>query len=145
MPKNIHEKLDIKIGSSRRIDQLVTILFVCAFAASWLNDLPKEYRCLMSFLVIVFWVMRNISKQSSLYFLRYTTSLGWALSSDGTDYREIFISDGTVITCNAIFLCFKTKAQFNKAIFIASDSVSANDYRSLIVRLKLSRQVEPNE
>jgi hypothetical protein len=145
MPKNVAEKLVIKICESRQLKQLVNILFFCAFVACWANDLPKDYQYLLSGLVVVFWALHNNANSSSPYFLRYTANLGWGLSLDDTDYREILILDGTVITYFAILLFCKTKAQTTRSILIARDSMSANDYRSLIGRLKLSRQVEPNE
>lgn len=145
MPKNVAEKLVIKICESRQLKLLVHVLFVCAFAACWANDLPKDYRYLLSGLIVVFWALHNNANRSSPYFLRYTANLGWGLSLDDTDYREILILDGTVITCFAIFLFCKTTAQTTKSILIARDSMSENDYRSLIVRLKLSSKVELNE
>jgi hypothetical protein len=63
------------------------------------------------------------------------------LSLDGADYMEILILDGTVLTHYAILLYFKTNKPLGKSILIVRDSVSADDYRRFIVRLKLSRQV----
>lgn len=147
MPKYVPEKLVIKICESKQLNQLVNVLFFCAFAACWANDLPKEYQCLLSSLLIVLWVGHNKTNRSSPYFLRYTANHGWGLSLDGTDYREILILDGTVITRFAILIYYKTKtkAKTTKSILLAKDSISANDYRSLIIRLTLSRKVELNE
>lgn len=141
MLKNSHETLDLNVCWSKQLNQLVNALYVCSFAACWLNDLSEKYQWLLGGLVVVFFMIRYRRKRSSPYFLRYTASVGWALSLDGTDYREIQILDGTVITHYAILLYFKTKKKLSQSILIMRDSVSVNDYRRLIVRLKLSRQV----
>lgn len=141
MIKNNHEKFDVKIGRSKQLNYLVNFLYVCAFAACWLSDMPKEYKWLLSSLVVVLWVLSNIFNDSSPYFLRYTANVGWELSLDGTDYMEILILDGTVLTHYAILLHFETNKPLSQSILIVRDSVSADDYRRFIVRLKLSRQV----
>lgn len=141
MTKNTHEKFDVKIGRSKQLNQLLNILHVCAFAACWLNDMPKEYKWLLSSLVVVLWAFSDLFNRSSPYFLRYTANAGWELSLDGIDYMEILILDGTVLTHYAILLYFKTNKPLGKSILIVRDSVSADDYRRFIVRLKLSRQV----
>jgi hypothetical protein len=60
--------------------------------------------------------------------------LGWELA-DGNDYQPIQILNSTVITVFAIFLHFNKNAH-KQAVFIANDTLSEDDYRSLIVRLK---------
>lgn len=140
MTQNMPERLDVKIDGSKQFNQLVDVLYACAFVACWLNDLPKECQWLFSSLVVVFWAIRSISNHSPQYLLRYTANIGWALSVDDINYREILILNDTVITHFAIFLSFKTKEQLmrSRSIMIMHDSVLAPDYRRLIVRLKLS-------
>ena len=65
--------------------------------------------------------------------LRYTDKLGWELST-GENYSAVTILKSTVITTEIIFIHLKNKP----ALLIANDALSVDDYRQLIVKLKMN-------
>jgi DNA topoisomerase VI subunit A len=71
--------------------------------------------------------------------LRYTRTTGWQICLDGQNFLNITILKTTVVSKLAIFLHFHGKINPRyKAIMIANDSLSANDYRRLMVKLKIT-------
>lgn len=65
--------------------------------------------------------------------IRHTEKLGWEIS-DGGDFKAATILRSTVVTTFLIFLHIKD----NPPILVANDALSMDDYKQLLVKLKMT-------
>jgi hypothetical protein len=65
--------------------------------------------------------------------IRYTEKLGWEIS-EGGDFEAVAILKSTVVTTVFIFLQMHNKP----TMLIANDALREDDYRQLIVKLKIT-------
>jgi hypothetical protein len=65
--------------------------------------------------------------------IRYSEKLGWEIS-EGGDFEAVEILKSTVVTTAFIFLQMHNKP----TILIANDALREDDYRQLIVKLKMT-------
>jgi hypothetical protein len=128
-----------KIGSSRRCLQVGCALHGMAVLACWLANIPVAVKWVMSLVIPALgWVYVYQRGQANIE-LRYTRTTGWQICLDGKDFWDITILKSTVVSNLAIFLHYRGKINPRfKAIMIANDSLSANDYRRLMVKLKIT-------
>ena len=132
---------NFKIASSRRCLQVGWVLHGLAVLACWLADIPVAVKWMGSLVIpLLGWVYVHQLRQAIIE-LRYTGATGWQICLDGEDFWDITILNSTVISNLAIFLHYhgNINPQF-KAIMIANDSLSANDYRRLMVKLKITQR-----
>jgi len=105
-----------------------------ALGASIANALPITLKLvLLTGISIHLWFISKRLKDKR-YKIKQSEALGWELS-DGNDFKAIQILNSTVITTFAIFLHFTQNAH-KQSLLIASDALTEDDYRRLIVRLK---------
>jgi hypothetical protein len=88
-------------------------------------------------LVAASWFVQRDARQAGRILLRYTVTEGWAVCFDGEDYLAIKIKPTTVTGSLLTVLHFSID-KHARALVIFKDSMSANDYRKLIVNLKIS-------
>lgn len=143
--------LSVTLKPSKRLNQLLLFLYGLAAIASVLNTLP----ILTQFFLLCFLLLQyqrsyqQVAKHSLT--LRYSQSLGWQLL-ENNEFIAIEILKSSVITSVALFLHFKKcdlhthpfKKLFavwqnpDKSVVIVYDALNAEDYRRLIVWLKIT-------
>lgn len=112
-------------------------LHVLSVLACWLNGLSAVYQLMLSLLVMASWVVQRNACETSHIFLRYTVTEGWAASFDGEHYLVAKIKPTTVTGRMLTILHFSIDNR-SGALVIVKDAMTANDYRRLIVNLKIS-------
>lgn len=137
MPKKHESTLRVTVGRSRHLNQAIDGLHVLSLSACWLSDLPIVYALVLSMLVVVSWPVRRKACETGCIFLRYTVAEGWAVSFDGGHYLPIIIKPTTVTGGMLTVLHFSIDKRA-RTLVIFKDAMSANDYRKLIVNLKIS-------
>lgn len=135
MLNSAQETLFFKIGDSKLHKQLCFGLHFLSVFACWLADLPISLQSVLTAVIVYLWWVNNRSANIDL---RYTTGKGWQVSWDRESFLAAIILETTVITPVAIFLHYGNEQQGFRAVIIANDSLSAIDYRRLMVKLKLS-------
>lgn len=136
MEKKHLPPLLLVVKPSRRLKQLLVVLHALAFASSFANALPLAIRLSLSTLICIHLYDRIKRLQNDLYTLKHTDAMGWELSVNN-EYQPIQILNSTVITLSAIFLHFNNPTK-KQSVLIASDALTEEDYRRLIVRLKIT-------
>lgn len=138
MPKTCQETLHFQVLPSKQVGVLNDVLHLCAILACWFNNLQTPYQLLLIATLLVFWRRNRKRCEATPVFLSYTENTGWEVSLDGSNYLHAMILDTTVMTSVVIFLHYKMDNRASRALVIAKDSLSVNDFRRLIIRLKLS-------
>ncbi|MFZ2726400.1 MAG: protein YgfX [Methylococcaceae bacterium] len=143
--------LSVTVKPSKRLNQLLLLLYGLAAIASVLNTLPLLTQF---FLLCFLWLQyqlsyQHLAKQSLT--LCYSQNVGWQFL-ENNEFIAIEILKSSVITSVALFLHFKKrdlpthpfKKLFavwqnpDKTIVIVYDALNAEDYRKLIVWLKIT-------
>ena len=115
-----------------------------ALVASLINAMALAFKMILfSVICIHCWI--SVKRLSGInYHIKYIEGLGWQLS-EGQDFVSIEILSSTVITTKVLFLHFKYRSQSNlikpiskKTLLILSDALAEEDYRCLIVKLKMT-------
>ena len=127
------------IARSRWRLYVVHFLHVLAVLGCWLNSLPVALRLTAVLLVLTSWVFQYSASLVASVFLRYSTAGDWSLSYDGVTFVAINIKPETVLGSLLTVLHFKTDKQ-SGSLLVFKDAVAANQYRKLLVQLKISGQ-----
>lgn len=117
---------------------VVSFLHLVAILACYFTSVQVYFQLCMMSIIIVFWLICHKCRKTPVMHLRYTSNLGWQVAMGRKVYQNAMILETTVITHVVVFLHFKVDDQPCSAMVIAKDSLSATDYRRLLVRLKLS-------
>lgn len=126
------------INPSCYLKRFVDFLHLLALLAAGLNALPVIYRSVAGGVVVMLWLASRKYWKISASRLRYTENKGWEMAFDGMDYKAGKVLADTVVTQWVVFLRFKADAQSTMPLIIAKDSLSADDFRRLRVKLMLS-------
>ncbi len=137
MPKKPESTLYFTIGRSRWLGRAIDCIHIVSLSACWLNDLPPLFRLILSLSVAASWVVQRNACGTGHIFLRYTITEGWAVSFDEELYIVVKIEPTTVTGRMLTILHFSADNR-SRALVIVKDAMSANDYRRLIVNLKIS-------
>ncbi|MGZ4959331.1 MAG: protein YgfX [Methylomonas sp.] len=137
MPKKPESALNFTIGRSRRLRQAVDYLHALSVSACWLNDLPPVISLILSSLVVMSWFVQRKACKTGHIYLRYTVSEGWSICFDGELYLVAEIKPTTVVGKMMTILHFSADNR-SRTLLIVKDAMAANDYRRLIVNLKIS-------
>jgi toxin CptA len=124
--------LDLK--QSKKLKRLLVVMHLLALGSSIANTLPITVKLilLIGICIHLWFNLKRVKKQH--YKIKHTEGSGWELA-DGNDFETIEIIDSTVITTFAIFLHFNKNAK-KQSLLIPNDTLTEDDYRRLIVRLK---------
>ncbi len=144
MPQHTEPSLLLAIKPSHHLKALVIIIHVLALGASIANDLDLAFKLgLITIIGLQAWLTIKRLKNEA-YTIKYTEALGWQLSKD-QDLVSIEILNSTVITTFAIFLHYKERSPSNfrspgakQTRLILNDALSDDDYRCLLVKLKIT-------
>lgn len=127
------------IQSSKSLRLLVHLLHILAIVAVWLSGLSSLYQVVLSGALGFFWGFGHKYAETSRYFLRYTELGGWEIAQESQDFQRIDILGTSVITPMIIFLQVRSQSDASQqSLLIAQDGLSADHFRRLRVRLRLS-------
>lgn len=137
MPKTTEPASHFVIGRSRLMTLIIDSLHTLSISACWLNALLFIHSLMLSLLVTLSWIFHHKACKADSTYLRYTASHGWAISFENEDYLPIEIKPTTVTGRLLTVLHFKFEKRSN-ILVIFKDAMTANNYRRLIVLLKIS-------
>jgi hypothetical protein len=125
--------LKLNLQASKRLSKIVMLIHGLALIASMLNSLPLFIRLLVFSAVAVhgYFAFKRSQIHSRLSIEHLET--GWRVLE-----MEAEILPTTVISTLAIFLHFKTDNNTKQSLVIFNDALSRDDYRNLLVRLKIT-------
>jgi hypothetical protein len=143
MQNDYKTNLDLSIKPSMNLRKLIVFIHGLAFVASMINTMVFSIKiCLCVLVSIHCWI--TLKRLSRLSHIKYTEALGWQLS-EGQDFVPIDVLNSTVITTKALFLHFNHRSQGNftkpaskKTLLVLNDALAEEDYRYLIVKLKMT-------
>jgi hypothetical protein len=146
MPQQPEPALLLAIKPSHRLRAILILIHALAFTASMTNDLGLIFKLgLITIICLQGWLAVKRLKNEQ-YTLKYTESLGWQLLKDH-DLVSIEILDSTVLTPFVIFLHYRERLQLGfrttrakQTRLILSDALANQDYRHLIVKLKITHR-----
>lgn len=137
MPKNMEIAAQFAIGSSTLLSLAIDSMHVLAVSACWLNELPIFYKFTFFILAAASWIFQRKACKANKLYLRYTPTNGWAISFDGTGYLDVKINPTTVVGMMVTILHFNLDSR-GKTIVVVKDAMIEDEYRKLIVLLKIS-------
>ncbi|MGZ4998475.1 MAG: protein YgfX [Methylobacter sp.] len=137
MAKKHEPSLLVEPQPSRRLKQLLVIMHLLALASSIANALPIVVKLALAIGIGLHLYFVFTRLKSDQYAIKHSEASGWEIS-DGNEFRSIQILNSTVITLFAIFLHFNKNAH-KQSVLIVNDALSEDDYRRLIVRLKITK------
>lgn len=122
--------------SSLLVYGLIAIHFL-AFIAAGLNSLALLYKLALWVLIITSLIiyLRCSNKE---FFIRYGSLSGWEIADSENSYLPITILASTVICPYLIVLHFYRQNKKKQTILIAIDALKNDEYRKLMVALKVS-------
>lgn len=126
------------IKPSQLHEKLLKVLHVLAILACAVSTMGAIFKMALIGSILVLRMTANRGRQSGIYQLRFTEFSGWEMAFEHNDYNRVTISESTVVTAFVIFLHCNMQNQTSKTLLIANDSLSKNDFRRLIVRLRIS-------
>jgi Membrane-bound toxin component of toxin-antitoxin system len=118
---------------SKVLLQFTIVLHLLAVLAALGNDLPLAIQLIIvGFIVIDAWfTIKRVRTEQRV--ISYSAAKGWQLS-DNSKVTDMQVLPSTVLTTLVIFL----HTANNPALLIAYDALSQEDYRRLIVLLKIT-------
>ena len=128
-----------KLKPSKLLQQINSAIHLAAWLACFANALPLSIQLCIAFLIgLDFWF--NFKRlKSGQNLISYSDTKGWQLADNG-GFENIQSLSSTVITAFLIFLHIANKP----SIHIAHDALSAEDFRRLIVKLKMTTNKQEN-
>jgi hypothetical protein len=136
--KNLQQSQQFLVGPSHLRQQLLITTHGLAVLACWLNGLAVVYKFGLSVIVLGSWLVNAKPSKAEPIYLRYTPRQGWWLCSDGENYQPIQIKPSSVISRMLTILHYTDMGDGGGTVLIFKDAMDTNDYRRLIVSLKIS-------
>ena len=128
-----------KIKQSRLFLYLLIINHTLATIACFSNGLAINYQLMTLFMVIMsasfYW---RDYKNFQPYDIRHNEAVGWQLAKIENDYQNIMVLPTTVLTAQFMVLHFRFQTGRKQALLIVNDALNTEDYRRLLVELKVS-------
>lgn len=123
----------IELKPSKKLQRLIIVIHLIALVASVVNSLPIAVKLAIAAVIGLNFKINCPRLKIEKRKIRYTEKLGWEIS-DGGDFEAVEILKSTVVTTVFIFL----QMHNNPTILIANDALREDDYRQLIVKLKMT-------
>ncbi len=116
-------------------------MFIHAVAVipALLNTLAWAYKLVIIVLILIslfFYLKQQINFQGLL--IRSRPDSGWEISDTGDYFQAVEILPSTVLTSFLIVFCYKAQNNKKKTILICNDAVVTENYRRLMVELKIT-------
>lgn len=115
------------------------LLHSIAFAAVFLSTIALLYKIIIAGLVVIsllFYLKQEI-KFSGLH-IRYGSVFGWEIAYSENHFQSILILPSTVLTPYIVVLHFKQQNTKKQTILICRDALKKDEFRKLMVELKIS-------
>ena len=114
------------------------ILHLLSITGIFLTSISLSAK-LVLFVVVLTSFITQLSRQMNFApnFIRYSLSRGWEFSKDDGNFYPIEILPSTVITRWVVMLHYKAQNKANISTPICRDALSNDDYRKLLVALKI--------
>lgn len=137
--KNLQASVSFAISRSSKLMWVIHLSHGLAILACWLNALETIGQIMLSVVLLACWGWQyKQQRNSQAIYLRYSPSEGWAMSAAGHDYQAITLKPTSVINKLLIVLHYTDINRHFKTLLIGNDSMSDQDYRRLLVLLKIS-------
>ncbi len=134
----------LAIKPSQRLKLMIILIHALALAASVANDSGLLFKLGLVIIICLHSYLTVKRLKDDYYTIKYTEALGWQISKDH-DLVSIEILSSTVVTTFALFLHYKESPQLHprttppkQARLILNDALSNEDFRHLIVKLKIT-------
>ena len=114
-------------------------LHALAILSVMLNSLAWMYKVILIVLLLVsLWdcLKQEIGRKG--FSVRFNALLGWEVAWLGNDFCAATLLKSTVVTPYLIILHFKMLDNRKHAALIVKDAMTKNEYRQLLVKLKVS-------
>ena len=139
MTANFQQSLLLSIKPSRLLKQVLIALHLLVLFVCWLSAIPAIIKGLITILIIyslrqVFTGKTDISR---CCWLRNNSGGGWEIAEQEHNYQVISILPSTVITSWLTVIHYRTTDQVWQSLVVVRDSLSPDNYRQLIVKLKV--------
>ncbi len=114
------------------------VIHILAIMAVFLSALSWYYQSAICLFVIISFrlYLRGVNYVGSL---RHSTLMGWEWLDQAHDFYPIEVLSSSVITPLLMVVHFKRQNHKKKAIIVCRDSLSENEYRQLLVTLKINK------
>ena len=116
----------------------LVVLHVIAIVAAFINALDPIYKVIITIMILVsliVYLKREINCHDLL--IRHSSESGWALAYPENNFYTIEILESTILTRYVIVLHFIQNKK-KQTIFICRDALFYDEYRKLMVTLKIS-------
>jgi hypothetical protein len=128
------------IKSSPLYDIGLLVIHSLAFIASLSHGLSVVYKLIACVVVIIsalfYW---RQSQAFQAYTISYETINGWQWAKTTNHYQPMTILPTTVLTAQVIVLHFRLSTGKKRSLVIVHDALGVQDYRRLLVNLKISK------
>ena len=126
------------VAQSRSLLMLINCLHILSILACWLSAVPLAAKILILCSLSYSWHFQLKARKAGYTYLRYTSNIGWAVAYQGqTDFDNLILKPSTV-TGNILTILHFDLENGSKTLMIFKDAMKANDYRKLIVLLKIT-------
>lgn len=138
MKRNFEAPLHFAVLDSRWRAGLLYGLHAMALYAGLENGMPLVYR--LAAVGILAWMAVNsgVFLKTRPIFLRYTPGCGWEMGTEFQAFQPIRIESTTVTTRMLTILHYRKDGGIVETLPIFHDALPENDYRRLIVSLRVS-------
>lgn len=137
MPKNQQITTEFTISTSNCLKWLSTGIHGVSILSCWLNNLPILIQAALSLLCCVSWIYHFRVYKANQAYLRYTQNQNWQISVNNTVYTDMELMPSSVIGRIVSILHLKN-AIHSKNLIIFKDAMAINEYRRMIVLIKIS-------
>lgn len=137
MRRQIELPVQWRISPSRRLRQLVLCLHLLALFACWSSAIPVAIKILLTLVMIITAYRCYREPAAPVYRLRYSQTFGWELAEDGAAFDLITLLPSTVVSQYLTVIHFATETQRRQSLVVVKDSLTQEQYRQLIVKLRV--------
>jgi xanthine/uracil/vitamin C permease (AzgA family) len=122
-----------ELKPSKKLQRLTIVIHVIALGASLVNALPLAVKLAIAAVIGLNFKANFPQLKNEQRKIRHTEKLGWEIS-EGSEFEAVILLPSTIVTTFLIFLHIENKP----AILVANDALSTDDYRQLLVKLKMT-------
>jgi hypothetical protein len=126
-----------ELKPSNRLKQTMMILHLFACVAGIVNSLAIPIKLVLCTTICLHlgFIIKQLRNQN--YLIRYSQKLGWEMEYL-EDVMPVTILNATVISTFVIILAVKLQNDNKMTLVVASDALATDDFRQLIVYLKIT-------
>lgn len=128
------------VNKSRLLIRWLIFTHTLAAFAGLANGLPWVYKIIAVLLVLcsLFIYLRRYHYQFQPYQLKYNEDASWSVAFRNNEFQTVQLLPTSVITAWLIVLHFRLQSGKFQSLVIFNDALNSQNYRSLIVTLKIA-------